>query len=146
MNSNKKQSNHHFSFSILIDAPIEKVWETLIDVKNWKNWDTELKSAELNEPFLEGAKGTFVPLKGPKLDFFITNIIPNQTYTFKNKMPFGWLEITRTLTPISNKIQFNDDIKFIGISRKFFGFLLGGGFRKVLPEVMENFKKIAESK
>ncbi len=146
MNSNQTQSNHHFSFSILVDASIEKVWETLLDVENWKNWDTELKSSELNEPFSEGAKGKLVPLKGPKLDFYVYEIIPNQTYTFKTKMPLGWLEIKRTLTPISNKIEFNDDIKFTGISKYFFGLVLGGGFRKVLPRVMENFKKIAESK
>lgn len=146
MNANKTQSNHHFNFSISVETTIEKVWETLIDAKNWKNWDTELKSAELNEPFLEGAKGTLVPMKGPKLDFYITEIIANQTYTFRTKIPLGWLEITRTLTPINNLIQFNDDIKFTGISKRFFGFLLGGGFRKVLPSVMENFKKIAESR
>lgn len=85
-------------------------------------------------------------MKGPKLDFYITELIANQTYTFRTKMPLGWLEIKRTLTPISNKIEFNDDIKFTGISKYFFGLVLGGGFRKVLPRVMENFKKIAESK
>jgi hypothetical protein len=98
MNSNQMQSNHHFSFTISVDATKEKVWETLIDVPNWKNWDTELKSSQLNSAFLVGAKGILTPLKGPKLDFYISEIIPNQTYTFKTKMPLGYLEIKRTLT------------------------------------------------
>jgi carbon monoxide dehydrogenase subunit G len=146
MNSNQIQSNHHFSFTIAVDATKEKVWETLIDVTNWKNWDTELKSSQLNGDFTVGAKGTLMLRKGPKLDFHISEIVPNETYTFKTKMPLGYLEIKRTVIEDNRKILFNDDIQFTGISKRFFGLLLGGGFRKVLPEVMENLKKIAEKK
>lgn len=144
MNSNKTESNHHFSFTIAINATKEKVWETLIDVANWKNWDTELKTSQLNGAIAVGAKGTLLPVKGPKLDFYISEINPNQSYTFKTKMPLGYLEIKRTLAEENNKILFTDDIQFTGISKHLFGFLLGNGFRKVLPEVMENFKKIVE--
>lgn len=146
MNSNQKQSNHHFSFTIAVDATKEKVWETLIDVTNWKNWDTELKSSQLKGDFIVGAKGTLIPLKGPKLEFHISEIITNETYTFKTKMPLGYLEIKRTLTEENNNILFTDDIQFTGILKHIFGLMLGKGFIKVLPEVMENFKKIAESK
>ncbi len=144
MKANQTQSNHHFGFTIIVDATKEKVWETLIDVSNWKNWDTELKSSKLNGAFLVGAKGMLTPLKGPKLNFYISEIIPQKTYTFITKMPLGSLEIKRTLTDDNGKTLFHDDIQFTGISKHFFGLLLGGGFRKVLPEVMENFKKIAE--
>lgn len=146
MTSNQKQSNHHFSFTVSVDAPANKVWQTLIDVKNWKNWDTELKSSELNGAFINGAKGVLIPLKGPKLDFYISEIIINQSYTFKTKMPFGYLEITRIICNNKNEILFTDDIKFTGLSKYFFGLLLGRGFRKVMPAVMQNFKNIAESK
>ena len=141
-----KQSNHHFSFTIPINATKENVWQTLIDVQNWHQWDTEILEANLESTFAEGAKGTMKPKTGPKLKFYISEIIPNQSYTFNTIMPVGELVIKRSLTTINNKIHFTDDIEFTGFLKYIFGFMLGGQFRKVLPEVMLKFKKIAESK
>jgi hypothetical protein len=142
----QKQSNHHFSYTISIQNTKEKVWETLIDVENWKNWDTEILSASLNGTFKVGTWGSFIPKKGPKLKFYISEIIPFETYTFKTKMPLGSLDIKRTIVQENETIIFEDDIQFTGILKHLFGFMLGAGFIKVLPEVMENFKRIAESK
>ena len=75
MKTNQKQSIYHFSFTISINNSKSKVWETLIDVESWKVWDTELKSAQLNGEFKVGAKGILIPNKGPKLNFYISEII-----------------------------------------------------------------------
>jgi hypothetical protein len=140
------QSNHHFSYTIAINNTVEKVWQTLIDIQLWHKWDTELKEATLESDFALNAKGTFIPKKGPKLKFYISEIIPNKSYTFNTKMPVGELVIKRTLTVENEIVHFTDDIAFTGFLKLVFGFMLGGQFRKVLPEVMENFKKLAESK
>ena len=141
-----KQSNHHFSFTIPINATKENVWQTLIDVQNWHQWDTEIIEATLESTFAEGAEGTMKPKTGPKLKFYISEIIPNQSYTFNTIMPVGELVIKRSLTTINNEIHFTDDIEFTGFLKYIFGFILGGQFRKVLPEVMLKFKKLAENK
>ncbi len=140
----KKQSNHHFSFTIGVNNTPNKVWQTLIDVPSWHIWDTELKAATLKGRFEVGAKGILTPKKGPKLLFYISEIIPNQSYTFKTKMPIGSLDIKRTLTVENGITYFTDDIAFKGFFKHIFGLILGNGFRKVLPEVMDNFKKLAE--
>jgi hypothetical protein len=142
--TDNKQSNHHFSFTIGVHNTQDKVWQTLIDVSTWHLWDTELVDAFLDGSFKEGAKGVLPPKKGPKLKFYISEIIPNQSYTFKTDLPVGWLEIKRTLRTENNVTYFTDDIAFKGFLKRIFGLMLGGGFRKVLPEVMDNFKKIAE--
>lgn len=141
-----KQSNHHFSFTIPVDAAKTNVWQTLIDVHNWHRWDTELIEANLEGSFEKGAKGTMKPKTGPKLKFYISEIVPNQSYTINTIMPVGELVIKRSLTEKDNQIHFTDDISFTGFFKYIFGFMLGGQFRKVLPEVMNNFKRIAESK
>ncbi len=146
MNTVKVQSNYHFSITISVENTLYKVWETLIDFDSWKIWDTELESAKLNGTFKVGAEGILIPKKGPKLNFYISEIIPNKTYTFKTKMPLGWLEIKRTIVQEKYAILFTDDIQFTGILKQLYGLLLGKGFIKVLPEVMQNFKKLAESK
>jgi hypothetical protein len=139
-----KQRNHHFSYTIAINNTIDKVWQTLIDVQLWPKWDTELKEATLGGNFALNAKGSITPKKGPKLKFYISEIIPNKSYTFNTKMPVGELVIKRTLTVENEVVHFTDDIAFTGFLKFVFGFMLGGQFRKVLPEVMENFKKLVE--
>lgn len=141
-----KQSNHHFSFTILVNASKANIWQTLIDVQNWHQWDTEIIETNLVGIFEKGAKGTMTPKKGPKLKFYISELIPNQSYTFNTIMPVGELVIKRTLTETNKGIHFTDDIAFTGFLKYVFGFILGGQFRKVLPEVMNNFKRIAEKK
>lgn len=140
----KKSTNYHFDYTIGIDSSIEKVWNYLISVEHWKDWDTALISSTLFGQFEVGAKGELKPQTGPVLPFHISEIIPKKSYTFKTKMPFGYLEITRTLQEKEGKVFFTDDIQFTGILRRLFGLLLGGGFQKLLPEVMENFKQQVE--
>ncbi len=141
-----KQSNHHFSFTIAINTSAANVWQTLIDVQNWQQWDTELIWANLEGPFIKGAKGTMQPKKGPQLKFYISELVPNQSYTIHTIMPVGELVIKRTLIEKNKAIHFTDDIAFTGFLKHIFGWMLGGQFRKVLPEVMDNFKRLAEQR
>jgi hypothetical protein len=139
-----KQRNHRFSYTIAINNTVDKVWQTIVDVELWPKWDTELKEATLEGNFILNAKGSITPKKGPKLEFYISEIIPNKSYTFNTKMPVGELVIKRTLTVENEVVHFTDDIAFTGFLKFVFGLMLGGQFRKVLPEVMENFKKLVE--
>ncbi|WP_299249000.1 SRPBCC family protein [uncultured Aquimarina sp.] len=144
MISSKKQTNHHFRYSILINNSQQKVWDYLTDVNRWKEWDTELIDSSLSEKFSLHAKGILTPKKGPKLKFHISELISNKSYTFVTKMPVGTLEIKRTLVNTGDQIEFTDDIRFTGFLKRIFGLILGSGFKTVLPEVMENFKRLAE--
>ncbi len=141
-----KQSNHHFSFTIPVNTTAQNVWQTLIDVQNWHQWDTELIEANLEGDFAVHTKGTLIPKSGPKLKFYISEIILMQSYTFNTIMPVGELVIKRSLNVEDGVVYFTDDIAFTGFLKRIFGFMLGGQFRKVLPEVMNKFKEIAEKK
>jgi hypothetical protein len=140
-----KQSNHHFSFTIGVNATPERVWKQLIDVPTWHLWDTELISAQLEGDFKLGANGVFTPKKGPQLKFFISEMVEGQSYIFKTKMPLGWLEIKRTITEENNMTFFTDDIQFTGGLKYLFAAILGGQFRSILPEVMGKFKNRVEN-
>jgi hypothetical protein len=140
------QSNHHFNFTIPLNTTKAKAWQTLIDVEHWHKWDTELIQAKLEGIFENGAKGTMKPKTGPVLHFFISDFVPHQSYTINTKMPVGQLIIKRSLTESNNQIFFTDEIMFVGFLKYVFGIILGGQFRKVLPQVMLQFKQIAEAK
>lgn len=140
MKSLNKQSNFHFQYSILVDNSQDKIWGFLTNVERWKEWDTELKSSTISGEFALGVKGFLTSKKGSTLKFHISKITTNKSYTFVTKMPVGTLEIERSLVKKDDLIEFTDDIKFTGFLKRFFGLILGGGFKSVLPRVMENFK------
>jgi Polyketide cyclase / dehydrase and lipid transport len=141
-----RESNHHFSYTVTIQSSREQVWNQLIDVASWKDWDTELKHAELQGAFATGTRGLMQPLQGPKLTFYLTAVEPQLSYTFRTKLPIGWLVIKRTLSQYGQLTEFCDDIAFTGILKHVFGFFLGRKFRSVLPEVMNRFKVLVETK
>jgi hypothetical protein len=139
-------TNHRFSFTISIDAKQEKVWQELISVENWPSWDTELISAQLKGDFDQGATGTMLPKTGPKLRFRISDYKALQSYVIHTDMPVGHLIIERKLNLKYGKTLFTDEIYFTGFLKYVFGFFLGRSFKRVLPEVMENFKRTVETK
>lgn len=127
-----------------MECSMAKAWEILTDVNRWSEWDTEISGAKLSGEFKQGAKGEISPKKGRDLPFFVSEFIPEKSYTFVNTFPFGTLEIKRTINQNDNLVDFTDEVKFTGILKRLLGVLLGRKFRSVLPEVMENFKRIAE--
>jgi hypothetical protein len=144
--SSMTQSNTHFSVTVPINSSLDRVWENLIDVENWHQWDTEIKSAKLDGYFALGAKGTMIPKTGPKLKFYISEFSPKQSYTFNTIMPVGELVIQRTLILDNGQVYFTDDIKFTGFLKHVFGLMLGKNFKSVLPEVLQKFKTMLETK
>jgi Polyketide cyclase / dehydrase and lipid transport len=140
-----QQSNTHFSFTVPINNSLEKVWTNLTDVETWHEWDTELISAKLDGVFTLGAKGTMIPKTGPKLKFYISEYSPQKSYTINTVMPVGELVIKRTLKLENSQVYFTDDIRFTGWLKYVFGVMLGNKFKNILPEVLQNFKRISES-
>lgn len=144
MSKLKKQTNHHFSYTVSVDNSRGKIWHFLTDVSRWSEWDTELRDSRIIGDFALGTKGELIPRKGPKLKFHISALVPYHSYTFITKMPVGALEIKRTLQKDAGAIYFTDNIRFTGPFKRILGIMLGRGFKTLLPEVMENFKKLAE--
>jgi hypothetical protein len=146
MTTNAQQTNYHFSHTDSTKASSDKIWHVWTDVPNWKQWDKGLKEAILEGNFEVGAKGKLIPDKGPKSKFVISEIEPNKSYTFKTKIPFGWLIIKRTLEVKNRFTYFTHDVAFTGLLKKTLGRKLGKNYRAMLPEVMMEIKRIAESK
>ena len=67
--------------SILIHAPIEKVWEILTSINNWQNWNSEITSAKLNGNLKP--KNSFVWKSGGIK-------ITSEIHTVEKYHSFGW--------------------------------------------------------
>ncbi len=145
MTLNAQQSNYHFSYTDSTSLSKDKIWQIWTDVPNWQEWDKGLKEAYLEGAFVAGAKGQLVPDKGPKSKFIISELIPNQSYTLKTKIPFGWLMVKRNLEVKNGITYFTHDVEFTGLLKKIFGRQMGKKYRAMLPEVLNKIKEMAES-
>jgi len=138
------KKNAHFGYKIEVKADVQKVWNQLVNAGEWHLWDTELKEAQVFGEFKLGAEGDLVPRTGPKLSYRVSSYVPKKSYAIEVKMPIGYMIITRTMTSQGDTTTFEDDIELTGFMRHVFGLVLGSGFKKVLPEVMHNFKQLVE--
>jgi len=144
MYTHAQPSNYHFWHTEKTTASPEAIWRVWTDVPQWKQWDTGLKEATLQGEFVEGVSGTLIPDKGPKSKFTITLVLEGRQYTFQTNIPFGKLIITRSLEVKNGETFFTHEVAFAGLFKKIFGKTLGAKYRKMLPEVMQKVKAIAE--
>lgn len=146
MAAKSQETNYHFRHTASTTASADKIWNVWTDVSNWKQWDKGLKEAILDGEFVVGAKGKLIPDKGPKSKFIISEVVSNQSYTFKTSIPFGWLIIKRSLEVKNGVTYFTHDVQFTGILKKILGKKLGENYKAMLPDVMNEIKIIAETK
>ncbi|NUO02848.1 MAG: SRPBCC family protein [Saprospiraceae bacterium] len=144
MAAQAQESNYHFSHTETTTAPAARIWQVWTDVPNWKQWDKGLKEAILEGEFAIGAKGKIIPDKGPKSKFVVTELKPGESYTFKTRIPFGWLIIRRYLTHTAGITRFTHEVEFTGVLKKALGKNPGKRYRAMLPEVMRTIAALAE--
>lgn len=142
----KEPSNKHFWHSTETTASSEAIWSIWTDVSNWKEWDTGLEDASMEEEFSLDAKGTIISLKGRKSKFKVVEFIEGESYTYKTKLPLGSLYVKRYLTTENGSLRFTHEVWFKGLSACIFSNSFGKKFREMLPVVLENIKQIAENK
>ena len=142
-----KGRNSSFSHTLETTATPDRVWALWTNVSTWAEWDGGLKSASMESAFKVGATGKIVPLKGSIVPFTVTAALPETSSTFVTKLPFAQLNLKRSLTALPNNAgtQFTHNVSFTGPLREVWGFILGRGFRKELPNTMAKLAKLAEA-
>jgi hypothetical protein len=134
-----------FSHTLKTSATSERIWAIWTDVSNWAAWDTELIDSQIEGAFALGAIGKLTPKKGQVATFKISQLNPGESYTFTVGLPLCELHVYRYLRHRSDGIDFTHEVSFRGFSAPIFSRLLGKQFKSVLPSIMENVKRIAES-
>ena len=78
---------------ISIDAPTEKVWQILTNIKDWPAWQKEVTQSDLQ---LEPAEGVEFKWKAGGLSFI------SQIHTVEPQVKFGWTGKTFGASAIHN--------------------------------------------
>lgn len=140
----QNSTNWRFSHTQQTTAHPRSVWAVWTDVPNWPNWDSALRSARLSGEFGEGATGWLKPDKGFRVRFRIVDVEPGRGYTLKTPVPFGSLNVRRSLYTENGTTFFTHEVVFTGLFKKALGRRLGSRYRLILPEVMQSIARIAE--
>jgi Polyketide cyclase / dehydrase and lipid transport len=134
-----------FSYTLETTANKERFWHVWTDVENWPTWDTPLREVRLEGNLQQGATGKLTTQNGQVSSFTISECTPMQSYSFTTQLPGAKLVVRRYISKESlDKLQFTHHVSFEGPLAFLFAGLLGKGFTKALPPVMENLKRIAE--
>ena len=125
---------HH---SVYIKATPQKIWETLIAVEKWAEWDKDIKSAKLSGDFVVGATGTLIDHRNKCSVFYITEV--DETKSFSNYYQYQFftdLKFKHEIEQLKDKCKVTFTAYFAGPFSWFFNLKL-----KSIHQVMENAMK-----
>ena len=133
-----------FEKSILINAPVDRLFSLYVDVSRWSFWDPDVKSSSIDGQVSSGATGTLQPSIGPKAKITFTEVIQNRLFTVESKLPFCTMRFEHELSHVGNQIQALHRVSFVGFLSPLFGRLIGSQIQKGLPQTLEGLKRVAE--
>lgn len=90
-----------YEASIVIDAPVERVWEILIDVERWPEWsDSMTRVQRLEEgPLRPGSTAKVSQPRLPTAVWRVTDLTPPSSFTWESKSPGVTTTAGHELTP-----------------------------------------------
>ena len=131
--------------SIVIDASKEKIWDILTDVKNWKQWDNEIKFSGIRGPFSEGTKGTLISIDEVQRNFRITSIKQYTEYCNEYTYPcLTKLKFTRRIEPNGTTCKVIFAADFTGLLGWYFTGKENRAINKIMQNALENLKQICQ--
>ncbi len=136
----------HFWHSTTTGANSDDIWNIWTDVSEWHLWDKGLQSASLEGAFKLGAAGKLVSLNGTTSRFTITEFSDQHSYTFSTALPLARLNVKRFFESNSTETRFTHEVWIDGVLGGVFAILLGKNFMRLLPSVMEEVKRLAETR
>lgn len=129
---------------VLINAPIETVWERLVDWQNWTKWDKGMKSIRFSEPLALHSKGKIYLGKGLGGTLVVTEFKPGESYKSEFTLFGSRYEFEHDLEQAANFTLVTFRVNAEGFFADMFHLFLMAKFGEALPQWMDNFKRLVE--
>lgn len=134
----------HHTYSIVTTASLDRVWEMSTDVRNWKQWNPDLREVQLAGGVSENAEGFLVPENGPRRSFRIKHYSPKFSFTMLTRFPFAQFYQRRMISYHNNKTIVTQDLWMEGPLSGLWWRLVGRRYQQLMPQMMERFRQQAE--
>jgi uncharacterized membrane protein len=127
-------------------ATAAQIWSVWQDVENWKTWDHDLESSQLNGPFKVGTTGS-LKFKGddPILKTLLTHVEPYKIFVQEAQLPLAKVIMTHAINQLDGKTHVTFQTEIRGILAIVWVWLLGSSIKKKIPVEMEQMLKKAET-
>lgn len=136
---------------IEINAPIEEVWETLVNVDGWTDWNTMV--VETSGQVTDGAQMSIAMIgkdggSGPKYSPVIIENVPPSHFRWRAKMGFGILftnDKIYDLEPTESGTKVTHRELFSGIMAAMMFNKMQAGVHRMISAMNDDLKKSLEA-
>ncbi len=97
------------STSRVVDAPVEVVWDLLVDVRRWPEWGPSVRSAVVDgraHRITDGATGTVTTAVGIRVPFAITEFVDQERWSWNVLGLPATGHVVRRLGPRRSEVGF----------------------------------------
>lgn len=127
--------------TVHVRATPEEVWKKLSDVPRWADWDTGMTWAEIQGPFVAGARGRFKAAGSPiATPLEIVDVDPARGYTSEARVVTLKLRFDHRFEVVGDEVALTFSIAAEGPGTELFRWLRGPALRRDLPAWMDRFR------
>jgi len=130
--------------SILIQAPVQRIFQIYAEVSSWHTWDPDTKRASIAGPFAVGSRGSLTPTKGNTIPMLFTKVEPASGFTVESKIPLFRMVFEHELLPQNGTVKVVHRVTFSGALTFLLGRMLVKQLNHGLPVTLANLKRRAE--
>ncbi|HEY9677331.1 MAG TPA: SRPBCC family protein [Drouetiella sp.] len=131
---------------VLINAPLETVWDKLLDWKTWNVWDKGMKSIKFDGPLELGAKGKIDLGKGLTSTLVVTDFNPQNSYESEFKLFGSRFVFDHVVESAAHCTLVTFRVSAEGTFADIFSLYMMASFGEKLPQWMDNMKRFIENK
>lgn len=126
-------------------ATPSQIWSVWQDVENWKSWDHDLESSQLNGPFTAGTPGILKFKDGTELKTVLMQVDFSKSFVQEAKLFLAKAVMTHYINEVNGKTQVTVQTEIRGPLSFFYALFIGKSIKKKVPLEMEEMLKKAKS-
>ena len=125
-------------------ASADAVWALWSSPQRWPDWDPDVASVDFEGDFVEGAKGTLTPTKGPKSRWCLHTVVPGRRFVTTTRLPGSTVTFDHTISHAESSPVITHLITMTGWTSPILGRILGPRLAPHLSEAVASVAAHAE--
>ncbi|HEX2316452.1 MAG TPA: SRPBCC family protein [Thermomonospora sp.] len=136
-----------YEVTVTIDAPLERIWEILVDVERWPEWSASMSRVERLDPgpFGPGSRARIKQPRLPSAIWQVTEFSQGSSFTWVARTPGMTTTAGHTLSPAAGGTELRLTLHQTGPLAPLVGALAGRLARRYVDLEAEGLKYDAET-
>ncbi len=105
------QQKYLASATVTFDAPRGDIWALWADVIGWPNWNSAVKSAQLDGKFRPGSKITLELASGNTAIATLVSVAQGEEFTDETVLPIGTIRNRHQMIPLGGLVKVTHEIE-----------------------------------